>query len=97
MKSIGRALGAVVVGLLFTIPLAVSSSAQSPSTWPQRPVKFLVSLGPGSGADIGARLLAERLTTRWNQPVVVENRPGGDAVVAINSFIGDMRVMSQAA
>ncbi len=88
MKSIGRALGAVVVGLLFTIPLAVSSSAQSPSTWPQRPVKFIVSLGPGSGADIGARLLAERLTTRWNQPVVVENRPGGDAVVAINAFIG---------
>jgi tripartite-type tricarboxylate transporter receptor subunit TctC len=88
MKSIGRALGAVVIGLLFTIPLAVSSSAQSPSTWPQRPVKFIVSLGPGSGADIGARLLAERLTTRWNQPVVVENRPGGDAVVAINAFIG---------
>ena len=88
MKSIGRALGAVVIGLLFAIPLAVSSSAQSPSTWPQRPVKFIVSLGPGSGADIGARLLAERLTTRWNQPVVVENRPGGDAVVAINAFIG---------
>jgi len=89
MKCIGRALGAVVIGLLFTIPLASSLSAQSPSlSWPQRPVKFIVSLGPGSGADIGARLLAERLTTRWNQPVVVENRPGGDAVVAINAFIG---------
>jgi tripartite-type tricarboxylate transporter receptor subunit TctC len=87
MKSIGRALGAVVMGLLFTIPLTSSLLAQSPA-WPQRPVKFLVSLGPGSGADIGARLLAERLTTRWNQPVVVENRPGGDAVVAINAFIG---------
>jgi tripartite-type tricarboxylate transporter receptor subunit TctC len=87
MNRIGRAL-AVVTGLMFTIPLAVSASAQSPSPWPQRPVKFIVSLGPGSGADIGARLLAERLTTRWNQPVVVENRPGGDAVVAINAFIG---------
>src|SRR5215467_4941290 len=88
MNRIGHALGALVAGLLFTIPLASSSSAQSPSSWPQRPVKFIVSLGPGSGADIGARLLADRLTARWNQPVVVENRPGGDAVVAINAFIG---------
>src|SRR5262245_33602964 len=85
---IGRALAACVAGLLVTIPFT-SASAQSPSpSWPQRPVKFIVSLGPGSGADIGARLLSERLTTRWNQPVVVENRPGGDAVVAINAFIG---------
>jgi tripartite-type tricarboxylate transporter receptor subunit TctC len=39
-------------------------------------VKFIVSLGPGSGADIGARLFADRLPSRWGQPVVVENRPG---------------------
>src|SRR5215510_14029738 len=87
MNRIGRAL-AVVAGLTFTIAFAFSASAQSPSSWPQRPVKFIVSLGPGSGADIGARLLADRLPTRWNQPVVVENRPGGDAVVAVNAFIG---------
>ena len=47
-----------------------------------------MSLGPGSGADIGARLIADKLTAKWGQPVVVENRPGGDAVVAINAFIG---------
>ena len=51
-------------------------------------MRFIVSLGPGSGADIGARLLADRLTAKWKQPVVVENRPGGDAVVAITAFIG---------
>jgi tripartite-type tricarboxylate transporter receptor subunit TctC len=56
--------------------------------WPQRSVRFIVSLGPGSGADISARLFADRLTTRWKQPVVVENRPGGDAVLAISTFIG---------
>jgi tripartite-type tricarboxylate transporter receptor subunit TctC len=88
MNLIGRAFGALIAAVLFTIPFASSSSAQSPSSWPQRPVKFIVSLGPGSGADIGARLLADRLPARWNQPVVVENRPGGDAVVAINAFIG---------
>src|SRR5262249_28148716 len=75
VMRIGRALASFVAGMLVTIPFTSPLLAQS---WPQRPVKFIVSLGAGSGADIGARLLAERLTTRWNQPVVVENRPGGD-------------------
>ncbi len=42
----------------------------------------------GSGVDIGTRLLAERLSRRWGQPVVVENRPGGDGLVAIGAFVG---------
>ena len=65
-----------------------SATAQpaSPQARPQRPVKFILTLGPGSGADIGARLIAEKLTAKWGQPVVVENRPGGDGFVAINAF-----------
>jgi len=85
MTRFGTVLGALIRGILLALPLAAPASAQ---TWPQRPVKFIVSLGPGSGADIGARLLADRLPSRWNQPVVVENRPGGDAVLAITTFIG---------
>jgi len=77
-----RKLALAVAVLLSALPLA--SLAQ---TWPQRPVKLILTLGPGSGADIGARLFAERLTTRWGQPVVVENRPGGDAVIAINAVL----------
>ncbi|HEY1289803.1 MAG TPA: tripartite tricarboxylate transporter substrate binding protein [Burkholderiales bacterium] len=50
-------------------------------------MKFILSLGPGSGADIGARLYADRLTKLWGQPVVIENRPGGDGVIAINAVI----------
>src|SRR5262249_45795160 len=40
-----------------------------------------------SGVDIGTRLLADRLSARWGQPVVVENRPGGDGLVAIGAFV----------
>src|SRR5665213_4466168 len=46
-------------------------------TWPNRPVRLIVTLGPGSGVDIGARLFADKLAQRWGQSVVVENRPGG--------------------
>src|SRR5262245_18853784 len=86
-KSMTRfcmALRAVSAGAVIAASLATFAFAQS---WPQKPVRFIVSLGPGSGADIGARLLADRLETLWGQPVVVENRPGGDAVIAINAFI----------
>ena len=62
-------------------------TAAAEQAWPTRPVKFILTLGPGSGADIGARLLADRLGQRWGQAVVVENRPGGDGIVAINSFV----------
>jgi tripartite-type tricarboxylate transporter receptor subunit TctC len=62
-------------------------TASADQTWPTRPVRFIVTLGAGSGADIGARLLADRLSQRWGQPVIVDNRPGGDGLVAINAFV----------
>jgi tripartite-type tricarboxylate transporter receptor subunit TctC len=79
MKRITR----IVAGLVLALA-AVPAFAQ---TWPHKPVKFTLSLGPGSGADIGARLYADRLTKMWGHPVVVENRPGGDGVIAINAVI----------
>ena len=82
-----RSSSLAVIG--FIVALALSSTlsfAQAP-TWPQRPVRFIIPLGPGSGVDITARLFADKLTAKWGQTVVVENRPGGDAIVAINAVI----------
>jgi len=75
----------VAFGLLAMLVLAAQTS--SAQTWPQRTVKLIVTLGPGSGVDIGTRLIADRLSRRWGQPVVVENRPGGDGLVAIGAFV----------
>jgi tripartite-type tricarboxylate transporter receptor subunit TctC len=69
----------------FAAPMVTPASAQ---TWPQRPVRFVIPLGPGSGVDITARVFADKLSAKWGQPVVVENKPGGDAFVAITAVIG---------
>jgi tripartite-type tricarboxylate transporter receptor subunit TctC len=80
-----RAVAALVFGALAV--LAAPASAPAASDWPTRPVRLILTLGPGSGADIGARLLSDRLAQRWGQPVIVDNRPGGDGLVAINAFV----------
>ena len=76
----------LALGLL--VILGAWATPAAAQEWPQRTVKFVVPLGPGSGVDISARLLAERLQKRWGQPVVIENRPGGDGIVAITGFVG---------
>jgi tripartite-type tricarboxylate transporter receptor subunit TctC len=58
----------------------------SGQSYPQRTVRFILPFGPSAGVDITARMLAEPLAARWGKPVVVENRPGGDGIVAINTF-----------
>jgi len=85
MKRITHVLRAVTLGAFALGALITSAQSQS---WPTRPVKLILPLGAGSGADIGARLFAEKLSAKWGQPVVVENRPGGDGFIAIGAFTG---------
>ena len=73
--------------LFIALALALGASPVFAQSWPQKPVRFILSLGPASGADIGARLYADRLTKMWGHPVIVENKPGGDGVIAINAVI----------
>src|SRR5215203_5917056 len=74
---------AAVLALLAT-SLIAPAQAQN---WPTRTVKFIVPFGPGAGADIGGRLFAEKLSQKWGQPVIIENKPGGDSIVAIQAFL----------
>lgn len=67
--------------------LAASGSAVSAQTWPQRPVKFVLPFGAGSATDVAARMMSEKLAARWGKPVVIENKPGADGLLAINSFV----------
>ena len=63
--------------------LALSTGlAQAQAPWPSKPVKFIVPYAPGGLPDTVARVVAQRLTERLGQNVVVENKPGGNGVVA---------------
>src|SRR6185312_7904595 len=80
---------AVLCGVLLAATFWLGSpAAQTALAWPSRTVRFILTLGPGSGTDIGGRLLADRLSKRWGQSVVIENRPGGDGIVGITAFVG---------
>jgi tripartite-type tricarboxylate transporter receptor subunit TctC len=71
------------VGLFACVAMTAPVQAQA---WPQRTVRFIVPLPPGSGMDLAARVVAERLAQNWGQPVVVENRQGADGIPAVTSF-----------
>jgi len=56
--------------------------AQSPSSFPERPVRLLVQFSPGGAVDVTARILAKELTDLWGKSVVVDNKPGASGVIA---------------
>ena len=72
----GRAF-ALVAGLAL-VPLLATAQTEN---YPSRPIRFIVPLPPGGGADLVARLVAERLSKNLNQQVLVDNRAGGGTVI----------------
>ena len=56
-------------------------------TWPTRNVKIITPQPAGTAIDTGLRLFADRLSKRWGQSVIVENRPGGDGIPATAAFV----------
>lgn len=70
-----RAAAAASIGSLAGV------AARAQGSWPDRPVKLILSQPAGAGPDILARYLGEQLARAWKQPVVIENKPGGQNVI----------------
>ena len=70
-----NALRAICLALLALAPLA-DVLGQTASGYPTRPITLVVPFSPGTGIDILARTIGPKLSQRWGQPVVVENKPG---------------------
>jgi tripartite-type tricarboxylate transporter receptor subunit TctC len=72
--------------LLTSAVLAYSAATlaqDKPAGYPVRPIRLIVAVSPGAGADAIARAAAQMLTDRWGQNAVVDNRPGGSGVIAV--------------
>ena len=85
MQKVSRWIAALTIGLAAVSALPFKASAQD---WPQRTVRVIVPLPPGTAIDVSARLIAEQLSARWKQPVIVENVAGADGVLAAKEFVG---------
>jgi tripartite-type tricarboxylate transporter receptor subunit TctC len=75
------------LGLLAAPALIAAGAARAQEAYPARGLRFIVPVPAGGSADAQARFVAQRLQSRWNQPVVVENRPGANGVIAAQAFL----------
>ena len=73
------ALSRLFVGASLALVWPVSADAQA--SYPDKPIRLVVPFPAGSGTDIIGRLLGQELSEAWNQPVIVDNRPGASTIV----------------
>src|ERR1700724_22194 len=75
---------AVCIGLVALAPAAIApaSAQEAPAKYPTRPVHIVVGFTAGGGNDIIARVYGQKLSESLGQPVIIENKPGGGAIVA---------------
>lgn len=64
------------VALASVVLFAAPASAPGQETYPSRPIRIIVPVPPGATADTLPRIIGEKLTARWGQPVIVENKAG---------------------
>ena len=71
-----------IIALLASALLVAALGSQAVAQdWPQRPIRIIVSFGPGGGADIVGRILADSMQAKLGKPVVIENKPGAGGII----------------
>jgi tripartite-type tricarboxylate transporter receptor subunit TctC len=77
----------LALAVLTTLALSFAGTPGNTQTWPTQVVKIITPFPSGSGGDITARPFAEKLAKRWGKPVIVENRPGADGILAVTAVL----------
>ncbi len=81
-RSIHFALATASLVLAFAT--GAGRAQDKPADYPLRPIRIVVGIGPGGGLDLMTRLGAQKIAERWNQSVIVDNRPGGGTVIGMD-------------
>jgi tripartite-type tricarboxylate transporter receptor subunit TctC len=76
------AIAAALLAAVITAPMTAQSQGHSHADYPNRPVTLIVPYGAGGVADVGMRILGDKLSSRLNQQFVIEDRPGAAGIVA---------------
>jgi tripartite-type tricarboxylate transporter receptor subunit TctC len=82
-----RSIAAALVfycGTATVVSHAAQPAGDAAAKFPQRPVRIVIGFTPGGGPDITARFIAQKLSERWHQQVVTDNRPGAGGTIAAN-------------
>jgi tripartite-type tricarboxylate transporter receptor subunit TctC len=97
MRALAGGLPKVLAVSVLLAGLVIPEAYAVAGTWPERTVRIVTGpLAPGSSIDTTARVLAEDMSKRWNQAVVIENRPGADGIIMAQAFLqakGDHTLM----
>ena len=77
----------IIAGTLCTLMLSIAlpAHAQTAKDYPGRPVRIIVPQAAGSGVDLTARVVAQKLTEAWGHQVIVENRPGANGIIGLEA------------
>src|SRR3954451_21751945 len=75
----------LALGLAAPLVARTQRVARAQAPWPTKTVRFIVPFPPGQAAVIFARLMAEKLTEKWKQQVVVDNKGGGGGIPGVEA------------
>ena len=73
--------------ILFAVAAAALAFAVHAQDYPTKTIRLIIPLTPGSGADIAGRIIAQRMSEHWKQPVLVENRPGAGGQIGTAAVV----------
>lgn len=77
----------VALALSLATGLSMASAQTAPAKWPTQPVRFIVPFPAGSAPDVLIRQVGVKLTEKWGQSVIVDNRPGGSGVIGMTALL----------
>ena len=78
--------GGIVQILAAGMLVALSGAATAQQAYPNRPIRFITPYAPGGSTTVMARLVGQHFTERWGQNVIVDNRPGGNTIIGVETL-----------